>query len=45
MPVVINKYFLLIPEKNLAQIPFVGFERNAKIPHFNSEKWRHWAED
>jgi len=28
------------PEKKLAQIRFVVFEKNAK-PTFNSKKWRH----
>jgi len=30
MPVVMNKSFLLNPEKTLAQIRFVVFEKNAK---------------
>jgi len=41
MQVVMNKRFLLNPEKNLAQIRLIVFEKNA---HFNSEKWRHRAE-
>jgi len=43
MQVVINKCFLLNPEKKLAQIRLIVFEKNAKT-HFNSEKWRHRAE-
>jgi len=35
MQVVISKYFLLNPEKSLAQIHFVVLEKNA---NFNSEK-------
>jgi len=31
MPVVINQYFLLNSEKNLAQIRFVVFEKNAPL--------------
>jgi len=42
MQFVINKCFLLNLEKNLVQIYFVVFEKNA---HFNSEKWRRRAED
>jgi len=38
MQVVMNKCFLLNPEKNLAQIHLVVFEKNAKKAHFNSEK-------
>jgi len=38
MQVVINKSFFLDPEKNLAQICLVIFEKNAKNVHFNSEK-------
>jgi len=38
MQVVMNKCFLLNPEKKLAQICLVVFEKNAKIAHFNSEK-------
>jgi len=30
--------FLLNPEKNLAQIRLVVFEKNEKNAHFNSEK-------
>jgi len=30
--------FLLNPEKNLAQICLVVFEKNTKTAHFNSEK-------
>jgi len=41
MHVVINKYFLLNPEKNLAQTGLVVLEKYAL---FNSEKWRHRAE-
>jgi len=37
MQLVMNKCFLLNPEKNLAQIRLVDFEKNA---HFNSEKCR-----
>jgi len=42
MQAVINKYFFLNLEKNLAQIRFAVFEKNA---HFNSKNWRHRAED
>jgi len=35
---VINKCFLLNPEKKLAQIHLVVFEKNAKKRNFNSEK-------
>jgi len=35
--VVMNKCFLLNPEKNLAQTGLVVFEKNAKTAHFNSE--------
>jgi len=38
MQVVMNKCFLLNPEKNLAQIGLVVFEKNANNTHFNSEK-------
>jgi len=38
MLVVINKCFLLNPERNLAQIRLVVFEKNAKNVHFNSKK-------
>jgi len=38
--VVINKRFLLNPEKILAQIRLVVREKR-KNPQFNSEKWRH----
>jgi len=44
MQVVMNKCFIN-PEKNLAQIRFVVFEKNTKDAHFNSEKWRQRAED
>jgi len=37
MQVVMNKCFLLNPEKNLVQIRLVVFE-NTKNAHFNSEK-------
>jgi len=41
MLIVIDKCFLLNPEKNLAQIGLFIFEKNAKKQaHFNSEKWR-----
>jgi len=39
MQVAINKFFLLNPEKNLAQICRFQEKRT-----FNSEKWRHRAE-
>jgi len=35
--VVMNKYFLLNPEKNLAQICLFVFKKNTKNAHFNSE--------
>jgi len=39
MQVVLNKYFLLNPEKKkLAQIRLVVFEKNAKNAQFNFEK-------
>jgi len=38
MQVVMNKCFLLNPEKNLAQIRLVVFENNAKNANFNFEK-------
>jgi len=38
MQVVMNEYFLPNPEKNLAQIRLVVFEKNAKMMHFHSEK-------
>jgi len=38
MQVVINNGFLLNPEKNLAQICLVVFEKNAKSTDFNSKK-------
>jgi len=38
MQVVMNKCFLLNPEKNFAQISLVVFEKNSKNTHFNSEK-------
>jgi len=45
MQVVINKCFILNPEKKLAQIRFVVFEKKyKKRAHFNSKKWRHRAE-
>jgi len=37
MQVVMNKCFLLNPEKNLTQICLVVFEKNAKKRTFNSE--------
>jgi len=36
--VVINKCFLLKPEKNFDAYPFVVFEKNAENTHFKSEK-------
>jgi len=39
-----NKCFLLNPEKNLAQIRLVVFEKNAKNAYYNFNKWRHRAE-
>jgi len=38
MQVVLNKCFLLNPEKKLEQIPLVVFEKSAKKLTFNSEK-------
>jgi len=38
MQVVLNKYFVLNPEKKLVQIRLVVFEKNAKTTHFNSKK-------
>jgi len=38
MQFVMNKCFLLNPEKKLAQIHLVVFDKNAKNAHFNSEK-------
>jgi len=39
-----NNCFLLNPEKNLAQIHLVVFEKNAKSARINFEKLRHRAE-
>jgi len=44
MQIVMNKCFLLNPEKKLAQIRLVVFEKKAKKAHFISKKWRHRAE-
>jgi len=38
MQVVMNKCFLLNPEKNLAQIRLVVFREKRKNEYFNSEK-------
>jgi len=45
MQIVMNNCFLLNLEKDLAQIRLVVIEKNAKNAHFNSEKWRHRAEN
>jgi len=37
MQVVMTKCFLLNPDKNMAQIRLVVFEKNAKNAHFNSK--------
>jgi len=45
MQVIINKCFLLNPEKNLEHIHLaVVFEKNEKNAPFHSEKLRHRAE-
>jgi len=48
MQVVMNKSFLLNPEKKLAQIRLVVFEKNAKTAKLQPtpipKKWRHRAE-
>jgi len=40
MQVVINKYFLLNPEKNLAHIRHVIFEKNAKTANSDALLFR-----
>jgi len=45
MQVVVNKYFLLNPEKNFGVDPSCRFREKRKKRTFNSEKWRHRAED
>jgi len=39
MQIVINKCFLLNPEKKFGADPPAVFVENAKNAHFNSEKW------
>jgi len=40
-----KQVFLLHPKNKFGADPFCRWEKNAKNAHFNSEKWRHWAED
>jgi len=43
MQVVMNKFFLLNPEKNFGADPSCRFREKRKKRTFNSEKWRHRA--